>query len=257
MKFVVRIVLLAGLVLTSAPLAAQPLLTVEPDTLVYPGEDETRLINTGQETLRVDSLHFTVTLHNYFVDVVLSDSSFTLGFFGGVPDPSGTTPSSSFPVFEIVPGDTVFLRITGYDPCNACKRRALAEITDTLWIYQDVPEPDTQRIFIDASRRVASEPVPEVPGLQVTVFPNPFHHQTQVVLTANQAGWYELAIYDVLGRMLERRRVFLHTGESRKLRWPEEVDGLAGGVYFVRLARDGVPMAARSVIHVPASGSSP
>ena len=100
MKLVVHLVLLAGLALTGAPLAAQPVLTVEPETLVYPDADEIRFINSGQELLRIDSLHFTVTLRNYSVDVVLPDSTFRLGFFGGISDPGLTTPSSRFPALR-------------------------------------------------------------------------------------------------------------------------------------------------------------
>lgn len=99
MTFVVRIVLLAGLVWTSAPLAAQPLLTVEPDTLFFiTSEDNEVLVwNAGTDTLHVDSLRFTRRSGwgSWDVQMTTPDDEYSLQYLKGElypPPPEQTFP---------------------------------------------------------------------------------------------------------------------------------------------------------------------
>ena len=83
-----------------------------------------------------------------------------------------------------------------------------------------------------------AQPVKEVKENGVAIatlkaYPNPFSHQTTIVVTASQSGVASLEIYDVSGRLL--RRLFagsMQKGEQKQV----ALDGknLSSGTYFIR-----------------------
>lgn len=70
------------------------------------------------------------------------------------------------------------------------------------------------------------------PSLVVTVRPNPFRTSTSVRIVAGKAGFYRIALYDILGR--EVRTVFEgELASDQSLSTPIDAAGLSAGTYVV------------------------
>ena len=80
----------------------------------------------------------------------------------------------------------------------------------------------------------------EVSGL--SVYPNPAENETFV--TIEDAGFNEVSVYDMQGRMVSSMTYVANAGEQVSL----DVESLNSGVYFVRVSNDGAVRTAKLVV---------
>jgi len=93
-------------------------------------------------------------------------------------------------------------------------------------------------------------PVSDIPetrgGLRLTAYPNPFNPRTTFAFTVAQAGWCELAVFNLQGgRVATLREQMVEPGPIR-ITWQPE--NLASGVYLVRLILDGLTASQQVVL---------
>ena len=81
-------------------------------------------------------------------------------------------------------------------------------------------------------------------------YPNPFNAQTVIPFTLDRAGKVELTVYDVLGREMRVQQAAPLQAGMHEFVWNAE--GMASGVYLVRLSVDGNSQGAGTLLHTQA-----
>jgi len=79
-----------------------------------------------------------------------------------------------------------------------------------------------------------------------SVYPNPFNASTSVIVRLNKAGDVKMAIYDVLGRQVEKRVYKNFSAGNHRISWTPE--NMASGVYFLRLESANISVARKLVL---------
>jgi hypothetical protein len=74
-------------------------------------------------------------------------------------------------------------------------------------------------------------------GDDVKVFPNPFENHVGVRIDAAEAGPLTLQLFDLQGRIVTEQHLVLKAGAAYYEL--NNLDGLAGGIYFVRVNMHG------------------
>lgn len=94
---------------------------------------------------------------------------------------------------------------------------------------------DSETITIDATG-VATEPGSELPATFSieSVYPNPFNPSATASLKVKEAGPYELKIYDVLGRLVQRHEMTMAPGEHQV---SLEMLNHASGTYLIQFVQ--------------------
>ena len=121
-----------------------------------------------------------------------------------------------------------------------------------LWIYHiqnyGATVDSSYHRFLDFKPLAVESPTVVVPqALQLSIAPNPFNSTTQILYALPRAGWMSLRVYDVTGReVVVLVDEVMNAGEQRVA---FNGQGLASGIYFVRLAGAG-QMQTRKVLLV-------
>ncbi len=212
--------------------SAQPVLTVSPDTLLYPDEDTITATNTGPEILAITEFSLGEEVpYIWEFEVEVGDDVYRVMPFYGAPPPP----------IRLAPGEVALIRVLYVDTCPVCSGGGGEFEPDTLSIVSRnaAGEQDSDAVLIDLSRLVSAEDEASAarPFALEPAYPNPAHSSVAVPFVLPEAADVRVAVYDVLGRqvlVLAERRY--GTG-----RHTARFDGsdLAGGSYLVRVALGG------------------
>ena len=97
------------------------------------------------------------------------------------------------------------------------------------------------------SATAVSAPIASAPGdvkLEQN-YPNPFHRSTTITFTLPEPADITLEVFDVVGRKVETVTHGFHHAGDHRFNW--SADGLAGGVYLIRLNTAGKSQSIRAV----------
>jgi len=68
---------------------------------------------------------------------------------------------------------------------------------------------------------------------ELNIYPNPFHHSTNIEFTMEKTGWVQIDVYNLIGEKVDIITQSNLPAGKHTLTWQKE--SLAKGVYFVRL----------------------
>lgn len=189
---------LLALLLASGSAAAQSPLLVSPDTLFYPREDVVTLTNVSAAAVSLDSIAMAIgSPRAYDVEFVMPDSTYGPYYLNSAYE-------TSFDVGEdLEAGDSALLRILGFDPCTVCFESGVW--LDSLLFYADGDATPVIGL-VDLTTYVAAEPDPLTPEqFRLTAHPNPASGEITLHIEAAGTAGVEVAVFDVLGRVVERQ----------------------------------------------------
>ncbi|NNE47169.1 MAG: PQQ-binding-like beta-propeller repeat protein [Rhodothermales bacterium] len=108
-------------------------------------------------------------------------------------------------------------------------------------------EIDAAHVLLTSTGSVGTDIVDPLPlHPEVSVFPNPVRSDANVRLSLPNESDVSLALYDVLGKRV--RTIVAEPRSAGRHRFLLGTDGLASGVYFVRVALDGHSILTRSLV---------
>lgn len=120
------------------------------------------------------------------------------------------------------------------------KYRVCLRVSDPVSGQSDTYCQDVTTRFADN----VDEAIPSSVGL--SVYPNPFTENTNIMYSLNQPGYIEIALYDQLGRRLETMVREYHNSGTYSIEW--ERSGYNAGIYHVKLVTDGSVITRQLVI---------
>ncbi len=112
--------------------------------------------------------------------------------------------------------------------------RATAEV----WVFAG------NQVWVDAEESAA--PLPQRFEIRTT-WPNPFNRTLSIAFTLPRGGDVQLAVYDVLGREVDRRMHQGLTAGEHRVVWQTGQD-MASGVYFLRLDHAGTSLVEKVIL---------
>jgi hypothetical protein len=130
---------------------AQTGIVTEPDSLLLRESQDILVRNVTEETVRIDSLRFSQhTANGWYLGIsdagVPSDyESESLYYVGSLYF------WQTFPLIELVAGDTAWIRIGHLDRCVYCKAGGIGEYVeiDTLFIFTDIGGADPHQVILN------------------------------------------------------------------------------------------------------------
>ena len=129
--------------------------------------------------------------------------------------------------------------------------------TPEAYSDSDADDPYEDSWFIDDVRlEVNPTAIEDEPKIPLTTelhqnYPNPFNPETVIRYSLSVAGYVNLAIYDIQGRVVRRpSAVFRHAGEYTFV-WDakdDAGDAVASGVYFYQLKTDNQQLTRKMIL---------
>jgi hypothetical protein len=182
---------------------AQTGIVTEPDSLLLRESQDILVRNVTEETVRIDSLRFSQhTANGWYLGIsdagVPSDyESESLYYVGSLYF------WQTFPLIELVAGDTAWIRIGHLDRCVYCKAGGIGEYVeiDTLFIFTDIGGADPHQVILNFEEFMVSiEDEPPTTGASFEVYPSPASASANVSIRLQEPGSVSIQVFDILGR---------------------------------------------------------
>lgn len=229
--------------LVGAP-SAQTSLSYSTDRLVAPN-DEVVVTNPTSGTVRLDSLTVAFAENHDSPSWVLTVEQGGTSVSVNIAEINGVVIPSAEPIgLDIPVGERATIRVDGYTPCIACRRRPFR--IDTLVVYAGgAPVPDS--LLLDTAGIVSSEDGPDVGPLRLSVAPNPSREVTRILVHATVLQpMMRVMVADALGREV----AVVHEGPLPEgdRAFTFDPSRFPAGVYVVRATAAGASAVRRVII---------
>lgn len=231
----------AVLLLSAAGAAAQPRLSLAPDTLVYPGAQVVTATNLDGEVVTLDSLVVAFGgPRAWHLEVEVSDTLYDDYYLNAAYETSAVVGLS------VEPGATALLRFAGFDPCIVCKAGWPDDVpADTLLVYSGGGG-TADTILIDLTTYVSREREGVVAERRsFELYPNPARGVVYLRVEPVARADPRVELFDVMGRVVERPAPA--AGSAHGI----DLGSLAPGIYFVRVTAGSSVLGVRRLVVAP------